>query len=205
MSPDLLIPPSAKIRTFFFAATCEAECRAVIWGIPTPATTLVVQIEPGPCPTLIAFAPAFAKNSTPSAEVTFPAINVRSGNWLLNNWTISPMDFEKPCAVDIAIASIFSSTSFPTWVMIRSLSIEPSALRWGAIEAPQINWKSSSRAGFTSWLDSLSIRSISDKVNKPHNSSLSLTTSSLWIPRWLVKNWSATLIGSFLIAFSVKV
>ena len=48
--------------------------------MPTPATTLVVQIEPGPCPTLIALAPALAKNSTPSAEVTLPAINVRSEN-----------------------------------------------------------------------------------------------------------------------------
>jgi len=31
---------------------------AVTWGTPTPATTRVVQIEPGPTPTLTASAPA---------------------------------------------------------------------------------------------------------------------------------------------------
>jgi hypothetical protein len=46
--------------------------------MPTPATIRVVQIEPGPCPTLIASAPQSARNSTPAALVTLPAM---SGNF----------------------------------------------------------------------------------------------------------------------------
>ena len=47
---------------------------AVICGTPTPATTRVVQIEPGPMPTLTASAPALASASAPSAVATLPAM-----------------------------------------------------------------------------------------------------------------------------------
>ena len=40
----------------------------------------VVQIEPGPCPTLMAFAPQSARNSTPAALVTLPAMMGSFGN-----------------------------------------------------------------------------------------------------------------------------
>ena len=40
----------------------------------------VVQIEPGPCPTLTASAPQSARNSTPAALVTFPAMSGSFGN-----------------------------------------------------------------------------------------------------------------------------
>ena len=39
---------------------------AVTWGTPTPATTRVVQMDPGPMPTLIASAPAFSRARAPS-------------------------------------------------------------------------------------------------------------------------------------------
>ena len=42
------------------------------WGKPTPATTLVVQIEPGPIPTLIPSAPALIKNLAASTVAIFP-------------------------------------------------------------------------------------------------------------------------------------
>ena len=46
---------------------------AVIWGTPTPATILVVQIEPGPTPILTASQPASIRASHPSSVAMFPA------------------------------------------------------------------------------------------------------------------------------------
>ena len=40
------------------ASPAEASATAVTWGTPAPATTRVVQMEPGPTPTLIPSAPA---------------------------------------------------------------------------------------------------------------------------------------------------
>jgi hypothetical protein len=48
--------------------------------MPTPATTRVVQMEPGPWPTLITLAPLEARNSTPAALVTLPAMMGSAGN-----------------------------------------------------------------------------------------------------------------------------
>ena len=47
---------------------------AVNCGTPTPATTLVVQIEPGPIPTLTASAPAFINVSAAFDVAIFPTI-----------------------------------------------------------------------------------------------------------------------------------
>ena len=47
---------------------------AVICGTPIPATTRVVQIEPGPMPTLIASAPALMRSSVARAVATLPAM-----------------------------------------------------------------------------------------------------------------------------------
>ena len=46
---------------------------AVSCGTPTPATMRVVQIEPGPMPTLMASAPASISALAPSAVATLPA------------------------------------------------------------------------------------------------------------------------------------
>ena len=43
-----------------------ARMMAVTWGTPTPATTRVVQMEPGPMPTLTASAPALIRAMAPS-------------------------------------------------------------------------------------------------------------------------------------------
>ena len=45
---------------------------AVTWGTPTPATTRVVQMEPGPTPTLTASAPASMSAWAPSRVATLP-------------------------------------------------------------------------------------------------------------------------------------
>ena len=54
------------------AAGLAARWMAVIWGTPTPATTRVVQIEPGPTPTLTASTPASMRACAPSVVATLP-------------------------------------------------------------------------------------------------------------------------------------
>ena len=53
-SPEYLMPPSAITGVPVLRATSTASMIAVSCGTPTPATMRVVQIEPGPMPTLIA-------------------------------------------------------------------------------------------------------------------------------------------------------
>ena len=74
MSPENLMPPSAMTGTSCFLAASTASMMAVSCGMPTPATTRVVQIEPGPMPTLTASAPASISALVPSAVATLPAI-----------------------------------------------------------------------------------------------------------------------------------
>ena len=57
-SPEYLMPPSAMTGTPAARAASAQSMIAVSCGTPTPATMRVVQIEPGPMPTLIASAPA---------------------------------------------------------------------------------------------------------------------------------------------------
>ena len=57
-SPECLIPPSAMTGTPRPLAACTQSAMAVSCGIPTPATTRVVQIEPGPTPTFTPLTPA---------------------------------------------------------------------------------------------------------------------------------------------------
>ena len=54
------------------------------WGKPTPATILVVQIEPGPIPTLIPSAPALIKNFAASAVAIFPTMISTSLKFFFN-------------------------------------------------------------------------------------------------------------------------
>ena len=68
------MPPSAITGTPASAASSTVSMMAVSCGTPTPATTRVVQIEPGPMPTLTASAPASISACAPSAVATLPAI-----------------------------------------------------------------------------------------------------------------------------------
>ena len=63
--------PLIALATSIMAESC---------GKPTPATTLVVQIDPGPIPTLTASAPASTKNLAASAVAIFPTMISISGN-----------------------------------------------------------------------------------------------------------------------------
>ena len=69
---------------------------AVICGTPMPATTRVVQIEPGPIPIFTASAPALMSASVASAVATLPAISSTSGNAFLTFETFARIFFEWP-------------------------------------------------------------------------------------------------------------
>ena len=68
------MPPSAITGTPAGLQASEASYTAVTCGTPTPVTTRVVQIEPGPTPTLTASAPASTKAWAPSRVATLPPI-----------------------------------------------------------------------------------------------------------------------------------
>ena len=72
-SPEYLIPPSEIIFTFLFLMPPLTFKIALNWGTPIPATNLVVQIEPGPIPTLITSTPALSRNFAASGVAIFPA------------------------------------------------------------------------------------------------------------------------------------
>ena len=53
-------------------------------GTPTPATTLVVQIDPGPIPTLSESAPALIRSFAASEVAIFPTMTGISGRIFLS-------------------------------------------------------------------------------------------------------------------------
>jgi len=60
-------------------ATAAHSWTAVSCGTPTPATTRVVQIEPGPMPTFTTSAPWSMQAAVASAVATLPTTRARSG------------------------------------------------------------------------------------------------------------------------------
>ena len=109
ISPEYRMPPSATAGMPLAASAWQTSIIAVICGMPTPATTLVVHIEPGPIPTLTASAPASANAIAASAVAMLPAINCKSGYFFLVNSTLSMTLLLWPCEVSITI------TSAPAW------------------------------------------------------------------------------------------
>ena len=103
------MPPSAMIGTLREAAACAHSRIDEIIGMPTPATTRVVQIEPAPMPTFTASTPASISASVPDAVATLPATMSVSGNSRRTRCTMSSTFWEWPCAVSI------TSTSTPAW------------------------------------------------------------------------------------------
>ena len=104
---------------------------AVICGTPTPATILVVQIDPGPIPTLTASTPALINAFAASFVAILPAINWSFGYFFLINLIESIIIFECPWAVSITSTSTsasikfltLSSISFPTPIAAPTLSL----------------------------------------------------------------------------------
>ena len=79
------MPPSAITGTLYFLAAQAASYTAVIWGTPMPATTRVVQMEPGPMPIFTQSAPASIMATVPSAVATLPAMSWQSGQAALTS------------------------------------------------------------------------------------------------------------------------
>ena len=73
-SPEIFDAAVGDDRNAGLAASSAQSMMAVSCGTPTPATMRVVQIEPGPMPTLTASAPASISALVPSAVATLPAM-----------------------------------------------------------------------------------------------------------------------------------
>ena len=95
-----------------------ASIMAVSCGTPAPATIRVVQIEPGPIPTLTQSAPAAASARAPSAVPTLPAIICSPLKFLRNDFSASITPLLCPCA----LSSVTTST--PTCCNAAALSIK---------------------------------------------------------------------------------
>ena len=79
ISPEKRMPPSAITGTSVPLRASTASDTAVICGTPQPVTIRVVQIDPGPIPTLTASTPASARALAPSPVATLPAISCTLG------------------------------------------------------------------------------------------------------------------------------
>ena len=66
------------MATLCLAAALAQLPMAVICGTPTPETIRVVQIDPGPTPTLTTLTPASINALVPSPVATLPAAMSRS-------------------------------------------------------------------------------------------------------------------------------
>ena len=118
ISPEYLIPPSAITGISYSLATFTQSIMADICGTPTPVTTLVVQMEPGPIPTLTQSTPASIRSLAASPVAILPAISWRSGYFSLIFLTASITPLEWPWAVSRAITSTLASTRASTLSII---------------------------------------------------------------------------------------
>src|SRR3954466_6691940 len=73
MSPEYCSPPSPTTGTPAGWQASDAAKMAVTCGTPTPATTRVVQIDPGPTPDLTPSTPASTKACAPARVAMLPA------------------------------------------------------------------------------------------------------------------------------------
>ena len=89
ISPENFIPPSDIIGILNFFATLYVSEIACNCGTPTPATILVVQIDPGPIPTFNESAPALIKSFAASAVAILPTITGTEGNCFLTFFKVS--------------------------------------------------------------------------------------------------------------------
>src|SRR5260370_7657182 len=79
-SPEYLIPPSAITGMPSSRQARAASAIAVICGTPAPVTMPVVQLEPGPTPTLLSSPPLRTTSQAPSTVLTLPAGTSTSAN-----------------------------------------------------------------------------------------------------------------------------
>src|ERR1700694_246620 len=111
ISPEYRIPPSPMTGTPVPSNALATRAIALICGTPTPAMTRVVQIDPGPMPTLTASAPCLTRSSAASAVTMLPPITWISGYFFLILATVSNTPREWPCEVSTTTTSTPASRS----------------------------------------------------------------------------------------------
>lgn len=122
MSPEYCSPPSAITGTPAGRQAATASKIAVICGAPTPATTLVVQIDPGPTPTFTASAPASTRAAAADLVATLPpTTSTRSPTSDLSLPTMSSTNRLCACAVSTTSTSTPASTN----IMARTQASPP--------------------------------------------------------------------------------
>ena len=137
-------------------------------GKPTPATILVVQMEPGPIPTFTPSAPFSTKYLAASGVAMFPTITSNSGNLAFTAFKTSTTPFVCPWAVSIITAS---TPAFTKAVALSTASaVTPKAA--ATLKRPNL-----SLLAFGFWVNLV----ISLKVIKPTNSFLALITGNFSI------------------------
>ena len=110
MSPLKRMPPSAMTGMSYFVRRAPTASRiAVSCGTPMPATMRVVQIEPGPMPTLTPSTPASARSLAAAAVATLPAIT-STGSFCFRVRTVSSTFVLWPWAVSTTSTSTPAST-----------------------------------------------------------------------------------------------
>ena len=110
-SPEWRIPPSAMTGTPCRLAACAHSAIAEIIGMPMPAMTRVVQIEPEPIPTFTPSTPSPIRASAPSAVATLPAMRSTLGKRPRSRCTIVMTPCECPWAVSTTSTSAPAATS----------------------------------------------------------------------------------------------
>ena len=108
------MPPSEMTGTSVSRSASATLATAEICGTPTPATMRVVQIEPGPMPTLTASAPASTSARAASTVAILPAMTWQSSQLALMRSTVSITPLEWPCAVSTTTTSTPASRSAAT-------------------------------------------------------------------------------------------
>ena len=103
------MPPSAMTGTPVPRSSLATDWTAVNCGTPMPATTRVVQIEPGPMPTLTPSAPASTRARPAAAVATLPA-TTSTAKRLLSSFTV----FMTLVVWPWAVSTTSTSTSTPT-------------------------------------------------------------------------------------------
>src|SRR3954468_24238429 len=177
--PEYLIPPSEMQGTPKRDAARTHASTALICGTPTPATTRVVQMLPGPIPTLTASTPASQSAAAPSPVATLPATSSMSLKFLRSERTASTTPFAWPCAVSTQMMSQPARKSACT----RSSRSGPTPTA-----APTRRRPCSSLAAFGNWR----VFSMSLMVMRPLSSYFSSTTRSFSI----LFTWSSSFAAS---------
>ena len=128
-SPEYLRPPSAMSGMSVSFRAWATSYTALSCGTPTPATTRVVHIEPGPIPTFTASAPALASILAASPVAILPTTMSTSGKCCLASFTFSITERLWPCAVSMTMASTPAATSAAIRSRVSDVTPTPAATR----------------------------------------------------------------------------